>query len=187
MEKYLTTYYLIWKPIYITKTNQNWRIYSIIQEIGNHAHISIPPPANLTSPHDPWIEEPTLCLTYNAPNALRYEYIIQNHHINLRPPKHINHPYLHHTWNTHNHPYISLKLLHTSRYTPYSMVAPRNTKTNANSFKKKSTSYLCQWTLPNEVMYNKWLSQIGLFTWNNQHIINHNILLFTSLTYYKLT
>ena len=51
------------------------------------------------------------------------------------------------------------------------------TYTDKYKITKKYASYLCQWRLPNETTYNKWLPQKELFPWNNQNAINHKILL----------
>jgi hypothetical protein len=48
---------------------------------------------------------------------------------------------------------------------------------------KKYTSYLCQWTLPNQAIYTKWLPQHKLIPWTIQTTPNHNIPLLTQ--YYK--
>ena len=60
-----------------------------------------------------------------------------------------------------------------------------NTYKDKNQITKKYTSYLCQWLLPNETIYHKWLPQKDLFPWNNQNTINHNILLLTQYYTHK--
>ena len=54
-----------------------------------------------------------------------------------------------------------------------------------NNITKTYTSHLCQWRIPNELVYAKWLSQRALFPWENQNTINHNILLLTQYYTHK--
>jgi hypothetical protein len=49
---------------------------------------------------------------------------------------------------------------------------------------KKYTSYLCQWTLPNQCIYTKWIPQHKLLPWTTQTTPNHNI---PPLTHYYKT
>ena len=86
--------------------------------------------------------------------------------------------------NTQSHPYIYIK--NHIQYPIHSILKDcPHTYKDKDKFTKKSTSYLCQWILPNETIYNKWLPQNDLFPWNNQNTINHNILLLTQYYTYK--
>ena len=48
-----------------------------------------------------------------------------------------------------------------------------------NEIKRKDTSYLCQWTTPNHITYNKWRTQRDLFPYCDAVTSRHNTKLFT--------
>ena len=49
---------------------------------------------------------------------------------------------------------------------------------------KKFNTYLCQWTLQKNIIYNKWMQQKELFPLNHPTVITHNITLLTE--YYTI-
>ena len=118
------------------------------------------------------------CLTHTTPNTLKDVYKILNHNIPLNPQRH--------------HTYVPPSIMEEyPKPPPYILKDPthfpiykiKNDRpcayTDKYKIKKKYTSYLCQWTLPNDITYDKWLPQKELFPWNNQNAINHNTLLLT--------
>ena len=56
-KKYLATYHLIRKTIYITKNDPNWHTHPILNEIQNHQHVQIPHPPTTNNPPNEWINE----------------------------------------------------------------------------------------------------------------------------------
>ena len=118
------------------------------------------------------------CPTHTTPNTLKDEYKILNHNIPLNPQ-------IHHTYVP---PSIMVEYPKPPPYilkdpTHFPIYKIKNDRpcahTDKYKIKKKYTSYLCQWTLPNNITYDKWLSQKELFPWNNQNAIYHNTLLLT--------
>ena len=112
------------------------------------------------------------------PNTLKAPYRILNHQL---------HPRIH-TQYAHSpplpppeHPRPPIHIQHKhSLYPIHSIINDRShTYIDKNNITKKYTSYLCQWIAPNDLTYNKWLSQRDLFPWESQNTINHNILLLT--------
>ena len=124
------------------------------------------------------------CPTHTTPNTLKNEYKILNHNTHIRPQEH----------HTQLPPPLSLEHPKPPPYilkdpTHFPIQSIRNDRpcayTDKYKITKKYTSYLCQWTLTNEINHNKWLPQKKLFPWNNQNAINHNMLLLTQ--YYTRT
>ena len=65
-KKYIKTYHLIRKAIYITNNTINWHNHSIMYELNSHTHINIPPPSNDDLLKNDWIKElATLAKTTN--------------------------------------------------------------------------------------------------------------------------
>ena len=118
---------------------------------------------------------PDICLTHVASNTLKKEYKIQNHNIPTRAREHNAHP----PPPQLKHPKPPLHILKNQTQFPiHSIINDRlGTYKDKNKMTKAYMAYLCQWTLPNEILYNKWLPQKELFPWNNQNAINHNVLL----------
>ena len=127
---------------------------------------------------------PNNCPTHPLPNTLKDAYKIQNHHIQPRTNRHNIHPppppppeYPKPPAHIQNNP-IQFPIHSIIKDHPH-------TYTDKNKITKKYTTYLCQWMLPNETIYHKWLPQKDLFPWNNQNTINHNILLLTQYYTHK--
>ena len=55
-KKYLSTYHLIKKIIYITKTTPNWQSHLVIEELNTLTHITIPPPPDQEQNQQEWIK-----------------------------------------------------------------------------------------------------------------------------------
>ena len=128
------------------------------------------PPCHNPCPHN--------CPTHTSPNTLKHIYQIQHHHIITRTHGHTPHPP---PPPLSSNPRPPLPIQNNPTHYPlHSILNDRpHTYKDTNQITKTYTSYLCQWKLPNATVYNKWLPQRHLFPWNNQHTINHNILLLT--------
>ena len=105
---------------------------------------------------------PNLCLTHTTPNTLKAAYKIQNHHINPNISRH----------NIHlmspplpEYPKPPSRIQHNhTQFTIQSIINNHpHTYKNKHKIIKHYTSYLCQWILPNETKYHKWLPQRELF------------------------
>ena len=102
------------------------------------------------------------CPTHMTPNTLRNKYKILNHDIHIRPQeRHTQLPPPLSSEHPKPPPYILKDPTH------FLIQTIKNDRPCAYTYKyeitKKYTSYLCQWTLPNETTYNKWLPQKSCF------------------------
>ena len=121
---------------------------------------------------------PHNCLVHAPPNTLKAPYRILNHQLHPRIRTQYAHPP---PLPPPEHPRPPIHIQHKhSLYPIHSIINDRShTYIDKNNITKKYTSYLCQWIAPNDLTYNKWLSQRDLFPWESQNTINHNILLLT--------
>ena len=121
---------------------------------------------------------PHNCLVHPPPNTLKTPYRILNHQLHPRIRTQYAHPP---PLPPPEHPRPPIHIQHKhSLYPIHSIINDRShTYIDKNNIIKKYTSYLCQWIAPNDLTYNKWLSQRDLFPWESQNTINHNILLLT--------
>ena len=55
-KRYLNTYHLIRKTIYIARHDPLWQAHPILNDIRNHQHVSIPHPPVTTAPPTEWID-----------------------------------------------------------------------------------------------------------------------------------
>ena len=55
-KKYLTTYHIIRKTIYIIQHDLHWQTHPILNEIRNHQYVNIPHPPTTTTSTDEWID-----------------------------------------------------------------------------------------------------------------------------------
>jgi hypothetical protein len=114
----------------------------------------------------------TLLPQYVIPNHLIYPLqrppplhpILLPHPIHHRPPHYI-------TQNLTQHP-INWIIDHKEHRT-----------LDNNKVAKKCISYLCQWTLPHQQTYNKWLPQHRILPWRQPNLYNPNIT--PLIQYYK--
>ena len=113
------------------------------------------------------------CDNHHPPHTLKEEYITLNHNIEPRttktpihlptpphPPQPLPPP------NIRNNPI---------RYPTHSILNHKVIK-RKDKYKitKEYQTILCQWNLPNNIIYNKWMPQREIFPLNLPHIIEHN-------------
>ena len=119
-----------------------------------------------------------------CPNTLKDAYQIPTRHINTRPRNHNIHPPPPPPPEYPKPPPHILK--NYTQFPLHSIIKDRShTHKDKNKITKEYTSYLCQWILPNESTYNKWLPQRDLFPWESQNTINHNLLVLTQYYTHK--
>ena len=90
------------------------------------------------------------CDYHHPPRTLKEEYITPDHNIESRTIETPYTPRHHHTHHNH-YPHPTYKI------------------------KKTYQTFLCQWNLPNNIIYNKWLPQREIFPLNLPHVIEYNI------------
>ena len=110
---------------------------------------------------------------HHPPHTLKKEYITLDHNIEPRttetpipssmpphPPQPLSPP------NIKNNPL---------RYPIHSILDHKEIKTKDKyKITKEYQTFLCQWNLPNNIIYNKWMPQRELFSLNFPHVIEHN-------------
>ena len=114
------------------------------------------------------------CDNHHPPCTLKEEYITPDHNIEPRtietpihppmpphPPQPLPPP------NIKNNP---------TRYPIHVILDHKEIKTKDKyKIKKIYQTFLCQWNLPNNIIYNKWLPQREIFPLNLPHVIEYNI------------
>jgi ribonuclease HI len=124
----------------------------------------------------------TLIPAHHPPRTLLSQHIIPHHHITPpipTPPLHPPAPPL------PPHPLPPHHFLYNLLHHPITDILAHKTHSTLdyNHIRKTYTSFLCQWSLPNHLIYNKWLPQDTLLPWNNPPILSHHLTLLTQ--YYK--
>ena len=116
------------------------------------------------------------CANHHLPHTVKQKYITLNNNIELRIRETPIHPLI------PSHPPYLLPPLNIKnnpiRYPIHSMLDHKENKTK-DKYKiiKKYQTYLCQWNLPNNITYNKWMPQRKLFPSNRPMVIQHNTFL----------
>ena len=118
------------------------------------------------------------CPHHYPPRTLKNEYTIINHIILPQHPTPPIHP--------PNPPAPRLppppnNMLNNPHQFPIHIILDHKQRhlTDSNGIKRKDTSYLCQWTTPNNNKYNKWRTQRDLFPYCDSNTSRHNTELFT--------
>ena len=115
----------------------------------------------------------TPCDNYHPPHTLKEEYITLDHNIEPRTLETHTQP------STLPHPPQPLPPQNIKnnpiRYPIHSILDHKDIKTK-DKYKiiKEYQTFLCQWNLPNNITYNKWIPQRELFPLNLPHVIEHN-------------
>ena len=113
------------------------------------------------------------CDNHHPPRTLKEEYITLDHNIEPRTTKSPIHP------PTPPHPPQPLLPPNIKnnprRYPIHSILDHKEIKTK-DKYKiiKVYQTFLCQWNLLNNIVYNKWIPQREIFSRNLPHVIKHN-------------
>jgi hypothetical protein len=112
------------------------------------------------------------CTQHYLPRTLLPQYIIRNPHI--LPSQRLSTPH------PPPHPLYPLPpqfILNNLIHFPIHSILDHKEHKIFDKYKiiKKYTSYLCQWILPNQCIYTKWIPQHKLLPWTIQTTPNHNI------------
>ena len=110
---------------------------------------------------------------HHPPRTLKEEYITMDHNIKPRTTKTPIHP------PTPPHPPQPKPSLNIEnnpiRYSIHSILDHKVIKTKDKyKITKKCQTFLCQWNLPNNIIYNKWMLQRELFPLNFPNVVEHN-------------
>ena len=113
------------------------------------------------------------CDNHHPPHTLKEEYKTLDHNIEPRTIEDPIHPPM------PPHPPQPLPPLNIknnpTRYSIHSILDHKETKTKDKyKITKVYQSFLCQWSLPNNIIYNKWIPQREIFPLNLPHVIKHN-------------
>ena len=113
------------------------------------------------------------CDNHHPPHTLKEEYIKLDHNIEPRIIEDPIHP------PTPPHPPQPLPPLNIknnpTRYPIHSILDHKETKTKDKyKITKVYQSFLYQWSLLNNIVYNKWIPQREIFPLNLPHVIEHN-------------
>ena len=114
------------------------------------------------------------CDNHHPPRTLKEEYITPDHNIEPRTIETPIHP------PTPSHPPQPLPppniKNNPTRYPIHVILDHKEIKTKDKyKIKKIYQTFLCQWNLPNNIIYNKWLPQREIFPLNLPHVIEYNI------------
>ena len=129
-------------------------------------HPSCPPQCQQPCPH------------HHPQRILKDNYIIISYNILPRQPD----PPIHSPNPPHPHqPPPPRDFLKNPRQFPIHTILDhkRRQYTNSNGITKNDTSYLCQWIIRNNNIYNKWRTQRDLFLWYDANTYAHNTKLLT--------
>ena len=111
------------------------------------------------------------CDNHHPPHTLKEEYITLDHNIEPRTTENPIYP------PTPPHPPLpppSIKN-NPTRYSIHSILHHKEIKTKDKyKITKVYQTFLCQWNLPNNIVYNKWIPQREIFPLNLPHVIKHN-------------
>jgi hypothetical protein len=122
----------------------------------------------------------TPCNQHFPPRTLLPQYIIHNPHTPLNQRPTIQNPP-----SYPSYPLPPRYIINNPAQFPIHTILDHKEHKILEKYKiiKKYTSYLCQWILPNQPIYTKWLPQHKLLPWAEQTTPNHNIPPLTQ--YYK--
>ena len=115
----------------------------------------------------------TPCDNHHSPRTLKEEYTIQDHNITPRttetpihPPTPPHPPQPPPPPNIKNNP---------TRYPIHSIIDHKEIKTKDKyKITKEYRTFLCQWRLSNNIIFNKWMPQRDIFPLNLPHVVTHN-------------
>ena len=115
----------------------------------------------------------TPCVNHHPPRTLKEEYITLAHNIEPRTTETpIHPPTLQHPPQPLPPPNIKNNPI---RYPIHSKLDHKEIKTTDKyKITKEYQTFLCQWNLLNNIVYNKWMPQREIFPLNLPYIIEHN-------------
>ena len=113
------------------------------------------------------------CPHHYPPRTLKHNYIISNHNILPKQPNSPVHPP---NPPSPHQPPPPREILKDPKQFPIHIVLDHKQQkyTKSNVITKNDTSYLCQWIIRNNNIYNKWRIQRDLFPWYDANTCAHN-------------
>ena len=113
------------------------------------------------------------CTNHQPPRTLKEDYITRDHNIEPRTREILIHPPMP-PHPPQPKPPLNIKN-NPIRYPIHSIFDHKEIKTK-DKYKiiKKYQTFLCQWNLPNNTTYNKWMPQRELFLLNLPNVVEHN-------------